>query len=256
MNQLSNIEMNKLMHYFFIGFEYKLNVEKKKLLLDIFKRKSCVKIKDMKNYVEVSTFEKSISHRKKDSEFYEEIKNLKTDEVYPKGWFNELSSDCQRFLNSVFRKKWFDDTDELVRNHKGAFNNTEVEIDDDVEVNNNKLSNDNWFNLVSDRFEKFSDYVKENFKEDLYFDENGDLKEEFKNSLAYENEAICDYDKNLEMIVYCIKEKRYDLLDIKNDEIVLKDDIYEKYVINGENIPLTTHDKMKMSLKRTMYLSI
>lgn len=252
MNQLSNIEMNKLMHYFFIGFEYKLNVEKKKLLLDIFKRKSCVKIKDMKNYVEVSTFEKSISHRKKDSEFYEEIKKLKTDEVYAKGWFNELSSDCQRFLNSVFRKKWFDDTDELVRNHKGAFNNTEVEIDDDVEVNNNKLSNDNWFNLVSDRFEKFSDYVKENFKENLYFDENGDLKEEFKNSLAYENEAICDYDKNLEMIVYCIKEKRYDLLDIKNDEIVLKDDVYEKYVINGENIPLTTREKMKMSLKRTI----
>ena len=69
MNQLSSIEMNKLMHYFFIGFEYKLNVEKKKLLLDIFKRKSFVKIKDMKNYVEVSTFEKPISHRKKDSEW-------------------------------------------------------------------------------------------------------------------------------------------------------------------------------------------
>lgn len=252
MNQLSNIEMNKLMHYFFIGFEYKLNVEKKKLLLDIFKRKSCVKIKDMKNYVEVSTFEKSISHRKKDSEFYEEIKKLKTDEVYPSGWFNVLSTDCQRFLNSVFRKKYFDDTDELVRNHKGIFNNLEVEIDEDVEVNNNKLSNDNWFNLVSDRFDKFSDYVKENFKEDLYFDENGDLKEEFKNSLAYENEAICDYDKNLEMIVYCIKEKRFDLLDFKNDEIVLKDDVYVKYVINGEKIPLTTRDKMKMSLKRTI----
>lgn len=88
MNQLSNIEMNKLMHYFFIGFEYKLNVEKKKLLLDIFKRKSCVKIKDMKNYVEVSTFEKSISHRKKDSEFYEEIKKLKTDEL------NSMSKTC------------------------------------------------------------------------------------------------------------------------------------------------------------------
>ena len=252
MNQLSKIEMNKYMHYFFINFDYKLNNEKKKILLDIFKRKSYVKIKDMKNYIEVSKFEKSISHRKKDSDFYKEILNLKTDEVYPNGWFNSLSNDCQKFLNFVFRKKYFDDTDELVRNHKGAFNNTEVEIDDDVEVSNNKLSNDNWFNLVSDRFDKFSDYVKENFKEDLYFDENGDLKEEFKNSLAYENEAICDYDKNLEMIVYCIKEKRYDLLDFKNDEIVLKDEVYEKYVINGENIPLTTHDKMKMSLKRTI----
>lgn len=248
MNQLL---MSKMTHYFFINFEKKLNTEKKKILLDVFKRKTFLKIKDMKNYIEVSKFEKSISYRKKDDDFYKEVSNLKIDYEYENGWWNELSYECQKYLNFVFRNKYYDDTDNFVKNHQAMFNcNTDNEENIESKMfDYNK--NDNWFNLAVDKIEDFKLKVKMTYKESDYF-ENGDLKEEYKNDILYGREPISKKDKNLLMLIYCLKEKRFDMLDFKNNDLVLTDDIYEKYVIENENVPLTTKEKMKMSLNRTL----
>ena len=247
MNQLS---MSKFMHYFFINFEFKLDNEHKKILCDIFKRKSSIKIKDMKNYVEVTSFEKSISYKRKDDVYYQEVLKLKTDCNYPNGWFNELSYECKKYLNFVFRKKYYDDTDRLVDRYNSFEHKTNS--DDNSEYSVNSYSSfDNWFDVVDDKICKFKDYVVANFKEDLYFDIDGDLKE-FKNDLTFGRECICDFDRNLKMICFCVSENRFDMLDVADNEIILNDEIYYKYVVLKENIPLTTKEKMYSSLNRTI----
>lgn len=246
MNQLL---MSKMTHYFFINFEKKLNTEKKKLLLDVFKRKCFLKIKDMKNYIEVSKYEKSVSYRKKDDDFYKEVLNLKVDYDYENGWWSELSFDCQKFLNYVFKKKYFDDTDNFVKNHQSMFNNFNVNENIESKIDINK--NDNWFNLVADKIEDFKLKVKMTYKESDYFD-GDDLKEEYKNDILYGREPISKSDKNLLMLIYCLKEKRFDMLDFKKDDLVLTDNAYKKYVIDNETIPLTTKEKMKLSINRTL----
>lgn len=250
---MKEVLMSKFMHYYFINSEFKLSTFKKKELTDIFKSKSLVKIKDMKNYIEVSKFGKGITHKRKDNQFYEEVKKLKVDYNYSDGWFKTLSNECRKYLNGVYQKKWHSDIDEQCSNqfHNGF---EDYDSDEECELSTFEYNfNDCWFNMSVDKVEAFKEYVVLSFKEDLYFDSTGELKQEYIDDICYARQPICNEDKKNKMILYCVEEERYDLLNISSDgSICLKDEVYQEYVLNNKSIPLTTKVKMKKSLDRTI----
>lgn len=252
---MKEILMTKFMHYYFIGSENKLSKYKKKELLDIFKSKSFFRIKDMNNYIEVSSYGKRISYKRKDDKFFEEIKNLKIDYEYSDGWFKTLSNDCKNYLNNVYKKKWYSDIDEQTKN----MNNPYEVYESDEENENEDFNtydynlNDSWFNMCVDKVEAFKEYVVLNFKEDLYFDSTGELKQEYIDDLCYSRQPFHKKDKLNKMILYCAEEEKYDWLDISdNKSISLKEEVYNEFILSNKPIPLTTKVKMKKSLDRTI----
>ncbi len=219
---------NKYARYYLSGL---LTKEIKRELLSFFYRSQKIKTKDLTNYIEVkinSHMQKSYTKDENLKKLLKEIQDLKIGTI---DYELNLSSECIKYLNTCYKDKYFIDI------HKDIIANT--------------IDGPEYDKYLNDRIKDIENYCLSHFI-DTAFNDDGTFKVEYLTEV-FNKGSVYDYDKRIvETISYAIAENKEDMLVLDSyGNITLSDIAYEKYVVNYEQLPLTTKEKIRKSMNNT-----
>lgn len=203
--------------------ETTLSKEIKLELLKIFKRKvSCKNVK-LNSYLKTTDYEKTISVYTNEHE--KELEELRKLKVGTEEFESKLSSKLINIINGYYYVRYYKDIEFAILNSKGMTKQEEMYISNRVN------------NLVEEN-------LKNNFEESI---------EEIDLDSVFSGDKVIFKDKLInKLIEYALEEDKLDMLEIDKDgKVKLKEEVYEKYIINKENIPMTTKEKAKKSVNRS-----
>lgn len=208
--------------------EFNLEIEDKKEMMMSFKRKLNTKTKNMNDYVEITNYERSVLTY--DLVYKDLIDEVKLIPVGTLEYWPLLSSKCQLHLNNYFYDKY-------KRDYEHDLLMLELLSDEEVSYLETKLERIKNFVVLHDL-----DYI----------DNDGKLDTNYLNDVFYKNRLIDINKIKLEIIVYSIKEQNFDYIDLDSDgNIFVPDKALKEFVEDLKVIPLTTEEKLRVSVSRT-----
>lgn len=200
-----------------------LTKEIKQELLKIFKKSVNLKNVKLNSYLKTTEYEKPVKvyHTK----YEKELNELKGFKIGTKDFEKEFSSSLINIINHYYYEKYYSDIDKAVEESKGMTKKEEAYIASKV----NRIVDLN---------------IKNNFEESI---------NEIDLDGVFSNEKIIFEEKEVNRLIeYAIYEDKLEMLEIEEDgKVKLKDEVYKKYIIDKETIPLTTKEKAKKSVNRS-----
>lgn len=193
------------------------------------KKRESNKIVDYSNYLKVTHYDST--KKVYSSEYVDYINEVKQLSLNTIDYWDELSSSCQNHINDLFFLKY-----------KVDYNNTYTYY-----FENEKSGEYSYIEKKLDRIKEFA------LKYDMdVFESDNSINIDYLSSVYSCNRIINEDKVKLDVMVYAISEKQYQLLDFDEfDNLILSDDAVELYITNKNLIPLTTKEKMRKSISQS-----
>lgn len=209
--------------------EYCLEKEDKSYLLDVFRKYEITKKISCSKMLNITKYDKPvyvINTIYKDE--LEEVRNLPIGAI---DFWDLLSSNCQKIINDYFFTRY---------QAESKFSYTYL-------FENSKSGENSYIERKLDRIKEFA------LLQDLdVFNEWGELDVDYLSDVFHQNRIINESKVKNQVIVFAIKDKRYELLDFDLEgNLILSDIAIKKYLNDLDIVPLAVDERMRKSISQT-----
>ncbi len=215
--------MRKIPKYVLQYFNETWTKENRKTILKSFKisvNKKYVRYKN--NFLEEKVFEKKIKIYDKNNTLFKEFNQIKLNEL---NWYERLSTAGKLYINEFSKKKWKEDNARLPSSYTAG-----------------------QYSFIEKQLERLGAYFLSNENYHCFLRNDLELRESAINRFIFNRESVFSPLLLIDKIkIYAIKNE----LPYFNSKGNLLPGVLQDYLKKRKKIPMSTYEKVKLSVKRT-----